>query len=397
MQSADCLIVIPARWGSSRLPGKPLLQLAGKPLIQWVVEAALQVRNATGVVVATDDAAIAAAACEAGAEAMLTRASHRNGTERLLEVMAQRPAAHYLNLQGDEPLLSPSDLERLIEAMRQPNGADVLSLRHPISPVQAQDPARVKVVCGADGRALYFSRSPLPWGAEQHWQHVGVYGFQCSSLKRIARLQPTALESCENLEQLRWLEAGLSLQLLTTQRSSQGLDTPGDRAPVALQLRLRQVRAVLCDVDGVLTDGRLWYGPEGEQLKAFHARDGWAIKTLLQAGIPVGLVSARDGEPLRRRAAELGLKHWALGKQDKAAACQGLLAEMGVDAAAAAYVGDDHLDLPALQLCGLGVAVADAVATVQAEAELVLETAGGAGALRELADHILAAQQGPVA
>lgn len=132
MGAADCLIVIPARWGSQRLPGKPLHLLAGEPMIGWVVKAALKVRNARGVVVATDHHEIAAAAREAGANAVLTGIELRNGTERLLAVINQHPAQSYVNLQSDEPLIAPSDVEELIHALEHSN-ADVVSLMHAIS------------------------------------------------------------------------------------------------------------------------------------------------------------------------------------------------------------------------------------------------------------------------
>ena len=390
MTAGTCLIVIPARYGSTRLPGKPLLPLAGKPLIAWVVEAALQAQKASGVLVATDHPEIAEVAQAAGAQAALTSSALRNGTERLLAVMADFPASYYLNLQGDEPLVNPADLDRLFGAL-QSNAADVLSLFHPISSDQAQEPSRVKVARGQSGRALYFSRSPIPYGATRFEQHVGVYGFSAQALARIRQLQLTALEAQENLEQLRWLEAGLSIQLLSTKTPSLGVDCPEDVAPVEQILRLRQIKVLLCDVDGVLTDGRLWYGTEGEELKAFHARDGLAIQQLMQSGIEVALVSGRDSPVLRRRMAELGIQHAVLGQPDKAAACRQIAAELVVALEACAYVGDDSLDLPGMALCGWSFAVADAPEVVQSAARSVLNTRGGEGAIREVAQMLLEA------
>jgi 3-deoxy-manno-octulosonate cytidylyltransferase (CMP-KDO synthetase) len=390
MTAGNCLIVIPARYGSTRLPGKPLLHLAGKPLIAWVVESALQAQKASGVVVVTDHPDIAEAAQSAGAQAALTSSALRNGTERLLAVTADFPASYYLNLQGDEPLVNPADLDRLIRALES-NAADVLSLCHPITATQAQEPSRVKVARSQNGRALYFSRSPIPHGSSRFEQHVGVYGFSAQALATIRQLQPTALEDQENLEQLRWLEAGLSIQMLNTQTPSLGVDCPEDLGPVEQILRLRQIRALLCDVDGVLTDGRLWYGPEGEELKAFHARDGLAIKELMQRGIQVALVSGRDSPALWRRMADLGIQHAVLGQADKAAACRQIAAELGVDLASCAYVGDDSLDLPGMALCGWSFAVADAPLAVHQVARSVLNTRGGEGAIREVAQMLLEA------
>jgi len=391
MTAGDCLIVIPARYGSTRLPGKPLIPLAGQPLIVWVVEAALQAQKASGVVVATDHPDIAEVAQAAGAQAALTSSALRNGTERLLAITADFPASYYLNLQGDEPLVNPADLDRLISAL-QSNTADVLSLCHPISADQAQEPSRVKVARGQNGRALYFSRSPIPHGSSRFEQHVGVYGFSAQALATIRQLQPTALEDQENLEQLRWLEAGLTLQLLSTQTPSLGVDCPEDVAPVEQILKLRQIKVLLCDVDGVLTDGRLWYGADGEELKAFHARDGLAIKELMQRGIEVALVSGRDSPALRRRMSDLGIQHAVLGQPDKASACRQIAAELGVDLHACAYVGDDSLDLLGMVLCGWSFAVADAPPAVQSAARTVLNTRGGEGAIREVAQMLLEAR-----
>jgi len=390
MASGDCLIVIPARYGSTRLPGKPLLHLAGKPLIAWVVEAALQAQKASGVVVATDHPEIAEVAQAAGAQVALTSSALRNGTERLLAITDDFPASYYLNLQGDEPLVNPADLDRLISAL-QSNTADLLSLCHPISADQAQEPSRVKVARGENSCALYFSRSPIPHGASCFEQHVGVYGFSAQALAAIRQLQPTALEQLEQLEQLRWLEAGLRIDLLESSAPSLGVDTPADLEEVSRVLQLRQIKGLLCDVDGVLTDGRLWYGPEGEELKAFHVRDGLAIKQLISSGIAVALVSGRESPALRRRMAELGIQHAVLGQADKASACRQMAAELGVDLEACAYVGDDSLDLPGMALCGWSFAVADAPEVVQSAAGSVLNTRGGEGAIREVAQMLLEA------
>ncbi len=391
MSRGGCLIVIPARWHSQRLPGKPLRQLAGKPMIAWVVEAALQVRGASGVLVATDDEAIAAAARQAGALAVLTSSSLNNGTERLLAITASHPADGYVNLQGDEPLIHPADVEQLIAALAGTT-ADVVSLRHPISHEQALDPSRVKVVCGSQGQALYFSRSPVPHGAARLWQHIGIYGFRAAALERIRPLIATALESQEKLEQLRWLEAGLRIEMMTSAHQSLGVDTERDAEQVDQILRMRKIRALVCDVDGVLTDGRIWYGSEGEQLKAFHARDGLAIKLLMQQGIQVALVSGRDSSPLRRRICDLGIEHAVLGDADKVSACRRLSQWMAVEPERMAYVGDDTLDLPGMEWCGWSFAVADAPQAVQQAARLVLNTRGGEGAIREVADHLLRAR-----
>jgi 3-deoxy-manno-octulosonate cytidylyltransferase (CMP-KDO synthetase) len=197
------------------------------------------------------------------------------------------------------------------------------------------------------------------------------------------------LEQQEQLEQLRWLEAGMAIRLLESTTPSLGVDTPEDAQQVSRILQWRQIRGLLCDVDGVLTDGRLWYGPEGEQLKPFHARDGSAIQQLMQRGIAVAVVSGRDSPALRRRMADLGIRHGVLGQPDKAAACRQIAAELGLVLETLAYVGDDSLDLPGMACCGWSFAVADAPEAVQLSARSVLRSRGGEGAIREVAELLL--------
>ncbi|MEB3266038.1 MAG: 3-deoxy-manno-octulosonate cytidylyltransferase [Cyanobacteriota bacterium] len=409
------LIVIPARWGSSRLPGKPLADIGGAPMIARVVEAAQGIVRGLAesgggpadVLVATDDPRVLAAAEAAGASALLTAGHHGSGTERLLEVMERRPARHYLNLQGDEPLFPPEEGCRLLAALAEAR-ADIVSLCHPIDAREAADPHAVKVVCNGGGDALYFSRSPIPYarrqGAAPYLRHVGVYAYSHAALERIRRLNPSPLEQGEGLEQLRWLEAGERLHLLRCQRPlPPGVDTAADLEVVrrwwahgapgpAGPPGLAAIRLLISDVDGVLTDGRLHYGPEGECLKSFHVRDGLGIRLLESCGVRVTLMSGRDSAPLRRRAADLKLAHCRFGVTDKGAACLELMAELGLGANEVAFVGDDSIDLPALAVCGTGFAVADAAESVRRVAQHVLGTAGGAGALREVADLILHAR-----
>ncbi|MBS0396796.1 MAG: HAD hydrolase family protein [Proteobacteria bacterium] len=152
------------------------------------------------------------------------------------------------------------------------------------------------------------------------------------------------------------------------------------------------IRLLVLDVDGVLTDGRLWFGPDGEQLKAFHVRDGAGIKAVRAAGIEVAIISGRRSAAVERRAAELGIAHVHQGSEDKAAALVALAAELGVPLAATACVGDDTPDLPMLRLAALPVAVADAHPQVRAAARLVTHAAGGAGAVREVCDLLLGAR-----
>jgi 3-deoxy-D-manno-octulosonate 8-phosphate phosphatase (KDO 8-P phosphatase) len=161
-----------------------------------------------------------------------------------------------------------------------------------------------------------------------------------------------------------------------------------------LRRQLERVRLLVTDVDGVLTDGTLYYGERGEVMKAFHVRDGLAVKLLARAGVEVAVISGRSSEPLARRMAELGVKMLLTGRDDKARALAEVLALAGVPGEDAAYVGDDVIDLPALRRAGLAISVADAHPLVRAEADWVTEAAGGRGALREIADAILDCGEG---
>lgn len=226
-------IVIPARYASSRLPGKPLLKLAGKPLLQWVHERALGC-GALEVWVATDDQRIAEVARGFGAQVVMTAAHHETGTDRIAEVarLAGWPAdAVVVNLQGDEPLM-PAQLVRQVAALlARHESADIATLAAAIDNVTALlDPNVVKVVTTPQGRALYFSRAPIPWDRDAAPQglssqvsvagarrHIGLYAYRVSALQRLAALPPTPLERLERLEQLRALEHDMDIRVAEAQ------------------------------------------------------------------------------------------------------------------------------------------------------------------------------------
>lgn len=159
-----------------------------------------------------------------------------------------------------------------------------------------------------------------------------------------------------------------------------------------MQQKLENIKFVITDVDGVLTDGQLHYDANGEAIKSFHVRDGLGMKMLMDAGIQVAVLSGRDSAILRRRIADLGIKLFFLGKLEKESACYDLMKQAGVKLEETAYIGDDSVDLPAFAVCGLSFAVADAPSYVKNAADYVLETSGGKGAFREMSDMILQAQ-----
>lgn len=230
-------IVIPARYASTRLPGKPLLDIHGKPMIQHVYERASQARGIDHVVVATDDTRILEAVQGFGGRAVLTREDHPSGTDRLAEVMAGLDADVYINVQGDEPMIRPADIEILAEGMRAEPGIAVATLCHPISAEDADDPNQVKVVLADNGDALYFSRARIPYvrdaGAEvTYLKHIGIYAYRRSVLNDYASLPRPAMERAEQLEQLRLLAAGLRIRAWQVEAVGPGVDTPDGLARV---------------------------------------------------------------------------------------------------------------------------------------------------------------------
>jgi 3-deoxy-manno-octulosonate cytidylyltransferase (CMP-KDO synthetase) len=233
-------IVIPARFASSRLPGKPLLKETGKYLVQHVYEQAAKAQNAADVLVATDDARIFGAVQEFGGRAVMTRADHASGTDRVAEVAAYLAADVVINVQGDEPQLDPSSIDRLAELMGDPT-ADMATLAVPITSAEAYlSPNVVKVVCDDEGRALYFSRSPIPmvrdgepdFAAEppRFLQHLGIYAYRRDFLLRLAATPPHPLEQSEKLEQLRVLGTGGTIHVGIVAEAHRGVDTPADYA-----------------------------------------------------------------------------------------------------------------------------------------------------------------------
>jgi len=248
------VLVIPARYGSTRFPGKPLVLLRNKPLVQWVWEKAMRCRRAERVVVATDDERIYRAVEFFGGEAVMTSPDHPSGTDRIAEVARKVKAAIYVNLQGDEPLIDPAEIDRLIDGLVR-SRADLATLAHPIEDLgDLANPNVVKVVSDAGGRALYFSRSPIPYWREgqgktsaqlkklkltapSYWRHIGIYAYRAAALKRFVKFPPSPLERAESLEQLRALENGLSLQVIPTKMRCQGVDTPADLAAVTRLLK----------------------------------------------------------------------------------------------------------------------------------------------------------------
>ncbi|MBK7859127.1 MAG: 3-deoxy-manno-octulosonate cytidylyltransferase [Archangiaceae bacterium] len=228
------LAVIPARWGSTRFPGKPLALLNGEPMVQHVHRRCVEAGCFERIVIATDDWRIADAARAFGALAQLTSAECQSGTDRAAEIARATPEANVVvNVQGDEPALPPGELAALVRAFDDPK-VELATLVRKLDEAERSNPNVVKVVLDQQGHALYFSRADLPYEREptgvQRWAHVGLYGYRRETLLELARLPPTTLEKTESLEQLRALGAGIKIRCLTTEHRARGVDVPGDVA-----------------------------------------------------------------------------------------------------------------------------------------------------------------------
>ncbi len=225
--------VLPSRWGSTRFPGKPLHLIAGKPLIQHVWERCQHCSSLDEILVATDDVRIRDAVLGFGGKVAMTSPDHPTGTDRIAEAAQAVPqASHILNIQGDEPLIDPGLIDQLAAALIADSTLDMVTAANPLDPTDpaVQDPNVVKVVIAGDGRALYFSRSPLPFfrnpvAGLPVLRHKGIYGYRRSFLERFVTWPPSRLEQAESLEQLRALENGATLKVLLTADTSPGVDT----------------------------------------------------------------------------------------------------------------------------------------------------------------------------
>ncbi len=236
--------VIPARYGSTRFPGKALAAIAGKPMVQHVFDRARAAGRVSRAVIATDDERILQAVAGFGGEAMMTRADHRSGSERVAEVAAQVEADVYVNVQGDEPLVEPAAVDALVAAMED-ESVSVATLCTPIrEPGEIMDPNVVKVVTDFEENALYFSRAPVPWVRDEqqavgllHRKHLGLYAYRRAALLEFPTLPPGELEKVEQLEQLRLLENGYKIRVVETEYNSIGVDVPADVARVEQALQ----------------------------------------------------------------------------------------------------------------------------------------------------------------
>ena len=245
MDNEQVIVVIPARYESTRLPGKPLVPLAGKPMVQHVYERAKRAQTVHRVVVATDDQRIVDAVKAFGGEARMTRADHRTGTERIAEVAAHEKGDIFVNVQGDEPLIDPVAIDTAVAALLEEPVAQIATVATPIRRAgDIMDPNIVKTVLDFDSNGMYFSRAPIPWVRDtqqkihvSYWKHLGLYVFQRDALLEYPTLPQGELEKIEQLEQLRWLENGWKIRVAEVEHDAVSVDVPEDVARVEKLLK----------------------------------------------------------------------------------------------------------------------------------------------------------------
>jgi 3-deoxy-manno-octulosonate cytidylyltransferase (CMP-KDO synthetase) len=244
MSSPRAIVIIPARYASTRLPGKPLLNETGKTLIQHVVEAVRSAERIDRIVVATDDDRIAQAVRDFGGDEIMTSRDCASGTDRLAQAAEKLELAEediVVNVQGDEPDIPADLIDNLVDLLVD-SGAPMATLCTPLPPEQAGDPNKVKVVFSADHRAMYFSRAPIPFDRDgdtdvSYFLHLGIYAYRVAFLKTFAALPPTPAEQAERLEQLRALENGYPIAIQPVDYDGLGIDTPQDYAAFAARCK----------------------------------------------------------------------------------------------------------------------------------------------------------------
>jgi 3-deoxy-manno-octulosonate cytidylyltransferase (CMP-KDO synthetase) len=245
MSDIKVVAVIPARYGSARLPGKPLVSIAGKPMIQHVFEKTSKAQTVQRVVVATDDVRIVDAVRGFQGQAVMTRSDHRTGTERVAEVAAHEEGDVFVNVQGDEPLIDPAAIDTAVGALLEDPPAQIATVATLVRRASdILDPNVVKTVLDFDGNALYFSRAPIPWLRDRqskvsvkYWKHLGLYVFERAALLEYPTLPLGELERVEQLEQLRWMENGWKIRVAEVAHDAVSVDLPEDVARVEKLIR----------------------------------------------------------------------------------------------------------------------------------------------------------------
>lgn len=350
--------------------------------IQDIYRQISQIQGINTIITITDNADLAAEIENLGKTVMLVQTE----TNKVYADIHNRyPADIYIRLEPKLFPFEPAGIETFIANMAASTETGIGTLCTPISEVNAHNPNTVKVALDCNNHALYFSPYPIPstinYENKSYLRHIDVFAYRHAIFSQLCSLAKTDNEQ-HTLTPLAILSSGFRIKAFETQ-------VP---LPCSTISPLSAVKLVITDVDGVLTDGGIIYDETGECLKRFHVRDGLGIRMLEESGIRVAVLSGRDSATLRKRVSDLGISFFKFGVKDKFAACRELMQQAGVSAEETVCIGDDTIDLPAFAACGFSYAVADAPEYIKSQATGRLNTPGGNGALRELADAVLTAQ-----
>lgn len=397
------IVVIPARYESTRLPGKPLKLIGDKSMIQHVFERAEKSKLADKVIVATDDKRIYDAVKKSGGFVEMTSSHHESGTERIIEVSEKYKADIFINVQGDEPFVNPKDIDKLIKAFKNKKADYFATLCYKSNYLEALQVNKAKVVLDCNQKALYFSRSVIPYTKNpesiEYHIHIGMYGYSYEALQKLKNIEGSTLENAEKLEQLKFLQAGFQVYVELTGENGPSVDTPEclekarkyreSEKGLHSKNQLSSIKAVFLDVDGVLSPPSLMFSKNGEEIKTFDVRDGMGIKNLINAGFTLAVVSGRVSDPLKFRLKNLGVSECHFNVSDKGKKVKSLQKKYGLKKEEIIYVGDDLNDLSAFNESGIACTVNDAPTSVKSQADISLKANGGYGAIRELSDILL--------
>lgn len=399
------IVVIPARYDSTRLPGKPLKFIGEKPMIQHVYERACKSTYADKVVVATDDQRVFNTVEGFGGDVVMTSEKHTSGTERVIEVSEKYKFDVYINVQGDEPFVNPEDIDQLIEAFSSQRADQFATLCYQSNYVEALQTNKAKVVLDNKQNALYFSRSVIPYSSSpestKYNIHIGMYGYKFEALQMLKEFDESSLDKIEKLEQLKFLQAGFNVHVGFTVHTGPSVDTPSCLEKARNYYKtdgnrfhsknLSNIKAVFMDVDGVLSPASLMFTERGEEIKVFDVRDGMGIKNLLNSNIKLAVISGRGSKALSFRLNNLGIDECHFNIDDKREKILTLAKKYELKKSNVLYIGDDINDLPAFEESGISCTVNDAPAEIKSKADIVLKSNGGYGAIRELSDLLISA------
>lgn len=410
-------IVIPARLKSSRLPGKVLLKIGKKPVVQHVYEQCLKSEKADYIYIAVDSKKVMDECLKFTNNVIMTDEDLDSGTDRVFQVSQNigRNIDIIINVQGDEPFIDPELIDQLISRLKDDQSLKMVTACNKINDVnEFLDPNVVKVAINHNNEATYFSRAPIPYPRDymstskitnevfddlKAYKHLGIYGFRSSFLQTFVDLNSSNFEKYEKLEQLRVLEAGYKISMVKTLYKSIGIDTQDDYENAKriyekqiLHEKAKNIKAILCDVDGVLTRGDITFDSNGTELKSFNVKDGQIVSHLKKRNFILGAITGRDSAAVRNRCESLHFDFHKHGISNKLKEYERFKKKFDLSDNEISYIGDDIIDLGILSRCGLSATPQDTPDYMKEHVDIVTQAKGGEGVFREVADFILEKQ-----